>query len=100
MLIRVVRMTFQADKVGQFLEIFEQSKHKIRAFDGCEHLELWRDAHLPNVFCTYSHWQSEAQLNNYRDSALFAQVWPATKALFADKPIAFSSEIAMNVNKT
>lgn len=92
MLIRIVRMTFQEDKVEEFLSIFQASKLKIRAFDGCEHLELLRDINFPNVFSTYSYWESENHLNTYRDSELFKSVWASTKVLFADKPIAFSSE--------
>lgn len=83
-------MTFQPDRVEDFLEIFNQSKEKIRGFEGCQHLELLQDAHDSNVYSTYSHWDSEVSLNNYRRSALFAEVWPRTKALFAAKPTAYS----------
>jgi len=85
-------MTFQEDKVDEFLETFEESKHKIRGFEGCQHLELLRDYHLPNVFLTYSYWQDDQALDNYRHSELFKNVWAKTKPLFADKPVAFSSQ--------
>lgn len=90
MLIRIVRMTFEPDKTEEFLEIFRDSKDRIRAFEGCQHVELLQDLHQPHIYSTYSLWNSEAHLNNYRDSELFGQVWPATKALFADKPQAWS----------
>ena len=90
MLIRIVRMTFQEDKVQTFLDNFEQIKHKIRGFEGCEYLELWRDAHDPNVYVTHSHWQSEEHLETYRHSALFKEVWAYTKPLFSAKTVAFS----------
>jgi heme-degrading monooxygenase HmoA len=83
-------MTFQEDKVEAFLENFEKIKNKIRGFDGCEHLELWRDANDPHVFVTYSQWQSEEHLNAYRHSELFKGVWAYTKPLFAAKTSAFS----------
>ena len=92
MLIRIVRMTFQENRVADFLEIFNNSKQKIRHFEGCQHLELLQDTHQSNVLMTYSYWESEAHLNIYRESALFKTTWAATKALFADKPVAFSSE--------
>lgn len=91
MLIRIVRMTFQENHIADFLAHFEENKAKIRHFEGCLHLEVWQDANLPTVFMTYSHWQSEEHLNNYRHSELFAGVWKATKQWFADKPQAFSS---------
>lgn len=93
MLIRIVRMYFQADKVQDFLEVFESSKHLIRHFEGCKHLELWQDANYPNVFCTYSHWESEAHLENYRNSELFRITWAKTKPLFEKKPYAFSVKL-------
>ncbi|MCC9167848.1 putative quinol monooxygenase [Pontibacter harenae] len=90
MIIRIVRMTFQEEKVADFLEIFRNSRDKIRAFEGCNHVELLQDVNQPNVYSTYSLWDSEEHLNKYRQSELFGSVWPATKALFADKPQAWS----------
>ncbi|MCF6359357.1 MAG: antibiotic biosynthesis monooxygenase [Cyclobacteriaceae bacterium] len=90
MLIRIVKMTFEPTKVDEFLEVFEESKEKIRAMKGCSHLELLQDYNLPNSFSTYSYWNSEDDLNNYRDSKLFKEVWKKTKVLFNKKPIAFS----------
>ncbi|MCJ8164683.1 antibiotic biosynthesis monooxygenase [Pontibacter sp. E15-1] len=92
MIVRIVRMTFREDKTGEFLKIFRNSKEKIGAFEGCNHVELLQDINHPNVYSTYSLWDSEEHLNNYRDSELFGQVWKATKALFADKPQAWSHE--------
>ncbi|MDH5367821.1 MAG: antibiotic biosynthesis monooxygenase [Cyclobacteriaceae bacterium] len=92
MLIRFVRMTFKENEVGSFISIFESSKHKIRGFPGCNHLELHQDYHNPNVFSTYSYWDDDIALNNYRNSKLFKEVWAKTKILFADKPIAFSQK--------
>jgi quinol monooxygenase YgiN len=83
-------MYFQEDKIEDFLKIFEESKNLIRTFEGCEHLELWQDTSLPNVFCTYSHWKDESYLEKYRQSELFQTTWAKTKMLFAEKPQAFS----------
>ncbi len=91
-MVRVVRMTFQENKVNAFLENFEANKEKIRHFPGCHYLELWRDKKFKNIFMTYSHWDSEEALNQYRDSELFKSVWSFTKTLFSDKPKAFSVE--------
>jgi len=93
MLIRIVRMTFREDQTAAFLEIFRAAQPKIRAFVGCQHLELWQDAQAPHIFSTYSHWDSEAALNNYRHSGLFAGVWSETKKLFGAPPLAFSSVV-------
>lgn len=92
MLIRIVRMTFQPEKVADFLAIFEQSKAKIRARQGCHRLELLQDLDSPHVYMTYSYWDDVTALNDYRDSELFKKTWANTKVLFADKPVAYSVE--------
>jgi heme-degrading monooxygenase HmoA len=89
-LIRIVRMTFQKDKVGDFLDIFQRSRKQIRHFPGCLHLELWQDYHLSHVYLTHSHWESEEALNRYRQSSLFIETWAQTKVLFFEKPLVFS----------
>ena len=90
MLIRIVKMTFKPEEVDTFLDIFNESKEKIRGFKGCEHLELMVDVNDSDSYSTYSHWQDEVALNDYRNSHLFDGVWARTKVLFAQKPIAFS----------
>ena len=83
-------MTFRENVVNDFLSLFEERKDLIRNFDGCNHLELWQDAHNPCVFFTYSKWLSEQHLDHYRFSELFKDTWTKTKALFAAKPAAWS----------
>lgn len=90
MLIRIVRMTFHEDKIDDFIKIFEKNKEAIRNQPGCKHLQLWQDKNHPNVFSTYSLWDNEDCLNQYRASETFGKVWPATKALFKEKPVASS----------
>ncbi len=89
-MIRIVKMTFQPDKVNEFLNNFNANKELIRNFNGVEHLELLRDKNNPNIFFTYSIWHSEQQLENYRNSDLFKSVWAKTKPLFSDKAEAWS----------
>jgi len=93
MIKRIVKLTFNEDKIETFLENFEKNKKAIRNFSGCHHLELWRDTKNPNVFFTYSYWTSEEALNAYRHSDLFRNVWSKTKILFSDKPQAWSIEV-------
>lgn len=97
MINRVVRMTFHPEKVKEFLSLFEENKDKIRHFYGCSYLELWNDINSPNCFYTYSHWESETCLNNYRDSELFSKVWGKTKVLFSAKPEAWSTMVVVKV---
>lgn len=91
-IIRIVRMTFLPEKTNEFQRIFEQCKNDIKSMPGCLHLELWQDTDQPNVFMTYSHWESEEALENYRRTEFFGLIWKKTKVLFADAPLAFSAE--------
>lgn len=83
-------MSFEPSKIDAFLANFEAKKHHIRNFDGCEFLELYRDKNNPNLFFTYSYWNDENDLERYRNSALFKEVWAETKVLFNDRPEAWS----------
>jgi heme-degrading monooxygenase HmoA len=90
-------MNFRATEIENFLRIFDQSKDQIRNMPGCSHLELWNSQTEATVFYTYSIWDSENDLNNYRNSELFQSVWPATKALFASKAEASSLNVLFNL---
>lgn len=92
MLIRIVEMHFRTDAREEFLEVFHQSKEKIRAFDGCEHLELLNEPNDPGHFFTYSYWKNEESLERYRQSELFQSTWSKTKILFDQKPRAWTLE--------
>lgn len=89
-LLRIVRLTLAPAHVADFLTLFRASESQIRQQPGCQHLELWQDADDPHIYCTYSHWDDAAALDAYRHSALFGQVWPATKRLLAAPAQAFS----------
>lgn len=90
MLIRLVRMTFLPDHIDDFLSIYDEASPKIRAFEGCSHLELWQEMDDENVFTTCSHWHGEEALEYYRHSDLFRSTWADTKLLFAAAPEAHS----------
>jgi quinol monooxygenase YgiN len=92
MITRIVIMTFQEDKVADFLKLFETIKKNITSFEGCKHLELMQEHGKKNVYVTYSIWESEMYLDVYRTSEFFEDTWRKTKALFADKPKAISLE--------
>ncbi len=83
-------MNFKADNVDKFLSIFNANKEKIRNSKGCSHLELYRDKTNPSIFFTYSYWDKDQDLENYRNSELFTTVWAKTKVLFNDRPEAWS----------
>lgn len=92
MIVRIVKMVFVPGKVQDFVKLFDERKERIRHFEGCLHLELWRESGTENVFFTYSHWTDEQALNHYRFSGFFKETWGLTKALFEQKADAWSVE--------
>ena len=90
MLIRIVKMNFQEEEIHNFEALFEEKKQYIRNFEGCQFLELYQDRENKAIFFTYSYWESDEALQNYRHSELFKEVWATTKIKFAAKPEAWS----------
>jgi len=75
-------MHFEPEVIEDFLAQFDEVKSKILAFEGCRHLELLQQTGRPEVVFTYSIWNSEADLEHYRQSTLFRTTWRNTKRHF------------------
>ena len=90
MFVRIVKMSFKTEMVDTFLNNFKSHKLKVKASKGCMLLELYRDKNDPSLFFTYSYWQSEKDLENYRNSLIFKEIWAKTKILFDQKPEVWS----------
>ncbi len=97
MIVRIVKMSFNPEQVPQFLDNFELVKSKIRNSPGNRLLELYRDKQSPEVFFTYSYWETEQDLEAYRRSDLFKEVWSYTKKLFNAKPEAWSVDTIVSL---
>jgi len=93
MIKRLVKMTFKVDHVEDFKAMYEEVKSRIRAFPGCEHLELLQSTDDPRIFFTYSYWNDPADLEAYRHSELFQNTWAKTKQWFDDRPAAWSVQM-------
>lgn len=85
-------MSFAEENIPAFLENFELMKGRIRNAPGNRFLELYHDKNNNCIFFTYSYWETEADLENYRKSELFNEVWSFTKKLFNAKAEAWSLE--------
>ena len=98
MIQRLVKMTFRLDEVEAFQAMFDERKHLILGSDGCHRLELLRDRRDARVFFTLSLWESEAHLNQYRESALFEDTWKLTKSKFEEKARAWSLDSIISLD--
>ncbi len=90
MITRIVQLEFQEDKVEDFLRFFDEIKDLVNNFPGCCGMKLYQDIQRPTIIITYSHWENEEALNNYRNSEIFGNVWPVIKPWFGGKPQAWS----------
>ena len=91
MIIRIVKMHFALENRAAFEKIFSESASKIRAFNGCSYVHLLNDISDNCRYFTYSHWENEGALENYRNSELFKTTWAKTKVLFDAPPEAWST---------
>jgi len=91
MIIRIVKMHFVPENRSAFEKIFSESAPKIRAFNGCSHVHLLNDINDNCRYFTYSHWENETALEDYRNSELFKTTWAKTKPLFDAPPEAWST---------
>ncbi len=96
MITRIVKLQFQEDKIQEFLDFFHTVKHKVNAFPGCKGMRLVQDNYNRQTIITISDWETEAELNAYRDSETFGQVWPKIKPWFEKKPEAWTTKLVFN----
>ena len=93
----MVRLTFSPDTVEAFDALYAQFEPHIQAQPGCHMIRSMKVSDHPCQRATLSFWEAQEDLDAYRKSALFREVWPATKALFAGPPEAQSYELKGDV---
>ena len=92
MITRIVKITLAPGKRNDFITLFNTVSPSIHAFTGCLEVEIMKDIQNENIAFTYSRWQSENDLENYRKSNLFEGTWSKAKLMFAQKAEAWSLE--------
>lgn len=90
MIKRIVKMEFSSENINTFKKLFKSNKDKILSFEGCHSVTLLNDVNSETIFFTYSIWQTENHLNQYRKSETFKGIWSKTKPLFSNKAKAWS----------
>jgi len=99
MIKRIVRMEFaEGGSAAFFKDILPHQKQFTRSFKGCQHLELWQDT-ADGAVMSFSIWDSEQDLNAYRNSEKFRAFWAKTKVLFATPAGAWSVKVVEVVDK-
>ena len=88
--VRVVRMSFRMDCTDRFVLLFEENKGRIAGHKGCRFVYLLR---CGDTFFTISGWDRPEDLETYRTSALFRDVWKQTKSWLSEPAQAWSCPI-------
>ena len=90
MIIRIVKLSISSSHIDDFTNLFKENKNKILNFEGCNHVELLKESGNENIFFTYSHWEQISDLEKYRESSTFKEIWKKTKTYFCNNPEAWS----------
>ena len=84
-MLRIVKLHIKPDQTEAFTKRFMAHKAKLLKMPGCQSVTLVCDQKVKNQFVTISEWRQETDLESYRDSALFLDVWRVVKPMFAAK---------------
>jgi autoinducer 2-degrading protein len=90
MITRLVKLTLIPSKAKDFVDLFMISGPEINGFPGCRLLKLYKDINKSHIIFTYSEWDSEADLNNYRNSEFFKDLWKKARTCFSAPAQAWS----------
>ena len=90
MITRLVKLSLQIEKAAEFETLFYQSQEQIENFNGCQKTNLFRSAGSQGQYFTISYWDTEQDLENYRATPLFKDVWSRVKPLFSAKAEAWT----------
>mgnify|MGYP001593787821 FL=1 len=93
MLIRIVKLTFKEESLDFFFSEFNKNKSQIVNFPGCKGMKLLQDIKQKKIIMTYSQWDDEKALNDYRSSEVFSNLWNKIKIHFSDRTEAWSHAI-------
>ncbi len=94
MITRIVKMNVNVLDVKKFKDLVQAYQNKILAAQGCKQVNIMCDKKIKTKFFSYSIWESEQDLENYRNSEMFKKTWNEVKQLFSSPAQAWTVEDA------
>jgi quinol monooxygenase YgiN len=91
MITRIVKLEIHPDHALGFRQLFHEKQADIAASTGCHEVRLVHTLDNSSTHFTISIWDSEDDLNAYRYSDLFAEIWPTVKPWFIEKAVAWTT---------
>ena len=89
MITRLVHLQITIDRCADFEAFVGPRMGRIAAQPGCLGVRLLHGQ--PGHYFTVSEWVEEKDLEAYRDSSLFAEIWPTVKPWFSAKAEAWTT---------
>ena len=90
MITRIVKLSFKQSYCFEFEQNFPQFKSIVQNQKGCQEVSLKKDL-SSNTYFTISLWEREEDLNKYRNSLGFKNIWTELKAHFSEKAEAWTT---------
>jgi quinol monooxygenase YgiN len=90
---RIVKLTFKPEHISDFETFYATIRDKVAAQPGCNGVTFLKEQENTGVFFTYSKWNSVNDLNNYRNTPVFGQIWPTIKVWFSAKAEAWTLDV-------
>lgn len=84
MITRIVKMSILESEIERYQEIVKPYKSKILSSPGCKDVQIFKDINNKSIVFSYSVWETEQDLENYRKSEMFRKVWNEVKTLFSN----------------
>ncbi len=90
MITRIVKLSFQNQYCPHFESMFPKIQQIVFSSKGCKEVKLLKSMEK-GLYFTYSHWDTEQSLEDYRQSDVFKKIWSDFKTNFKDAPQAWST---------
>jgi len=90
---RIVKLTFKPEHISDFETFYATIRDKVASQPGCNGVTFLKEQNNTGVFFTYSNWNSEEDLNTYRNTPVFGQIWPTIKVWFGAKAEAWTLDV-------
>lgn len=92
MILRVVKMNVDEEKRDAFELFMKNLREEKLKLAGCLHFDYFHEKNNKNIFYSYTIWESEKYLKQYKKTDLFIEVVSTLKKLCTEEPKAWTIE--------
>ena len=82
----VVVLRAKDEKRDSFIEMMQESKIRLQAYDGCLSVQMYVDEKDPNTFVLIEKWESKGQHNQYFAALIESGDWEIMSEHLASDP--------------